>query len=361
MASLTNHADFLKATRDQRVVTKDMLLNEATKNTYFFFSRMLTGSQKKFKGGTKLVDKIQGTTSGNFSFYSPNHEFSPTQTDTLTDVEVQWAFAQDHYVIIDETAQLNSGDPYAYLDYVKSLEMDCMVDMINGMEEALWKTPDNAVHEASSADPQEPYSILCFVTRDGLEPSSTNGGATNDFTTIMSVDPSNDSWFQNANNTYTAATPDDPEAGLIASFDDMRLQIGFEFPDPLSKYSESDDKQKYCIVTSRDGVVFYKSRLRMGNDRMERLSDPSIMGPQFEGIPIKYVSELDQQGWTANQPDYIWLNLNFLFPIFHTNRFMYEVIRDGGPKQPTSVVNFKFSWYNLFCRSRRRQGRTYAA
>ena len=37
MASLTNHADFLKATRDQRVVTKDMLLNEATKNTYFFF------------------------------------------------------------------------------------------------------------------------------------------------------------------------------------------------------------------------------------------------------------------------------------------------------------------------------------
>lgn len=359
--SILNHSDFLKATRDQRVVGKDQLLNEATKHTYFFFSNMMKRSGKKFKGGTKLVDKIQGTTSGNFSFYSPNDEFSPSQSDTLTDIEVNWAFAQGHYVLIDETATLNAGDPLAYLDYVKSLEQDCMVDIVNGLETALWKTPDNSVHEASAADPREPYSILCFITRDGLEPSSTNGGATNDFTTIETVDPSNDTWFKNANNTYSAASPDDPDSGLIAAFDDMVLQINFETPDPLSKYTESEEKQKFVIATSRDGVTFFKSRLRQVNDRMERLSDPSIMGPQFEGVPIKYVSELDSQGWTANQPDYLFVNMNYLYPWFHTDRYMSEKIADGGAKQPNSTVVFKFMWYNLICRSRRRQGRIYAA
>lgn len=360
--SLVNHRDFLEATRDQRVVSKDVLLNETTKNNYFFFSQMMKRSEKKFKGGTKLVDKIQGESNGSFSFYSPNDEFAPQQIDTLKTIEVNWAFAQSHYVLIKETAVLNAGDPIAYLDYVKSLEQSCVVDTIDGLEEALWDTPDSATMESSSADPRVSYSLLCYNTRDGLAPSSTNGGVTGaDWTTLQNLAPSTESWYRNKFKSYNAATPDDPDSGLISSFDDIVLQTKFEMPDALRKYGQDDDLKKHCITTSRDGITFYKARLRALNDRMEMLRDPAINGPQFNGVPLIYVAELDNQGWTDNQPDYLFWNFNYLIPWFHTDMYLDEVITDGGSKQPNSTVIYKFTWYNLICRSRRRQGRVFAA
>lgn len=361
--ALIQHRDFLESTRDQRVVGREVLLNEATKNTYFFFSNMFMSVEEHFRGGTKLVDKIQGDSAGSFSFYSPNDEFSPRQVDTLTPIEVNWAFAQSHYVLIRETAGLNSGDPIAYLDYIKSLEQGCVVDTINGLEEALWASPNVETMEAVNADPREPYSILAFITRDGLAPAAGNGGVTAgtaDWTTVETVDPVQKTFFQNKFVSYASATPDDETTGLIAAFDDIVLQTHFEIPDPYRRYAESEDLRKYCITTSRDGVTFYKARMRAANDRLDYLNDPMVRGPQYEGIPIKYVSELDNQGWTDNQPDYLFLNLNFLVPFFHTDMYMDEVVTDGGSKQPNSTVVYKFTWYNLINRSRRRQGRIFA-
>jgi hypothetical protein len=363
MAGLLSHRDFLEATRDQRVVGRGQILNEATKNTYFFFSRLFKEVADHYKGGTKLVDKIQGETAGSFSFYSPNDEFSPRQVDTLTPIEVNWVFAQSHYVLIAETAVLNAGDPSAYLDYIKTLEQGCVVDTINGLEEALWATPNIETMEAVNADPREPYSILAFITRDGLAPSSTNGGVaagTADWTTVESVNPSSKPWFRNKFVSYASGSPDNVDTGLIAAFDDIVLQTHFEIPDPMTRYGESEDLRKFAIVTSRDGQTFYKARMRAANDRLDQLNDPAVRGPQYEGVPIIYVSELDNQGWTDNQPDYLFLNLNFLMPFFHSTMYMDEKITDGGSKQPNSTVVWKFSWYNLIIRSRRRQGRIFA-
>jgi len=361
MAGILSHADFLKATRDVRMVPKETLLNETTKNTYFFFSKMMKGAEDSFRGGTKLVDKIQGSAAGTFSFYNPNDEFSPSQNDTLVPIEVNWAFGESHYVIIRETAALNSGDPNAYLDYVKSLEQACVVDTVNGMEEALWAGPNPDTMESSTATTREAYSIPCFVTRDGLEPSGSIDNATDPWSTIETVDPSNDTWFKNKFGTYTASDPTHAVTGLIPAFDDIVLQTQFETPDPLTKYSESESAQKNVIVTNRDGIVAYKKALRAVNDRMDSLQDPQIRGPQYEGVPLKYVAECDNLGWTDDKPDYLFLNLNYLKPFFHTGMYMDEVITDGGSKQPNSTVVYKFTWYNLLCRSRRRQGRIYSS
>ena len=365
MAGLSANADFLAATRDVRMVGKDVMLNEATKGTYFFFSRMLRKAYDKFKGGTKLVDKIQGKTSGSFAWYDPNDEFSPEQKDVTTQIAVEWAFAKADYTLIDETIQLNAGDSNAYFSYVKSLELDCMVSKVNGLEESLWSKPKQTKMEASAATQREMYSIPAYVTRDGEVPAAGNGGLHADdstaWTTIAPVTPGNDAWYKNASTTYTLAPPDDADAGLLASFDNMSMQVEFEMPSGIQNWSSDETINNQVICTSRDGVVFYKSRLRASNDRMERLRDPGIVGPQFEGIPVRRVTELDGHGWTNNQPDYFWLNLNYMYPYFHTNRFMSEKITVGGPKQPNSTVVYKFSWVNLICRSRRRQGRIYGA
>ena len=356
MPNLVSFADFQAATRDVKVTPKENLLNEALKNNYFL-SEMLRGrgNDKRFQGGTKLVEKIQGDTNGSFAFYSPNDEFSPSQTDTLRTVEAPWAFAKSEYVYTDETTVLNAGDPNAYIDLKKSYELACAVDTVNGMEAALWATPSNSTMESAAADPRVAYSIPAFVTSDGNMPSG--------FSTLMNLSATANTWWKNKANTYTAATPDDTEAGLIAALDDIVLQVQFDMPTglPGQKWSDNDSKRKQVICTNRDGVVFYKSRLRAANDRMESLKDPGISGPQFEGLPVIYVAQLDSAGWSSNQPNYYVLNLTHLFPVFHSEWFMKEKQTDGGAKQPNTHVTYKFTWYNLFCRSRRRQGYVAAA
>lgn len=367
MPKLVEFADFISATRDVKVTPPSTLLSEATKNTYFMGTMWQGHSEKDvFRGGKNLTERIQGVDAGNFGFYSPNDELSPNQQDTLKEVAVPWAFGQSHYVFTEETIGLNEGDTNAYVELKKSYEKQTVIDIVNGMEEALWADPNYDTMELASADPKIPYSIPCFVTQDGEVPASGNGGIASGstaWTNIETLPPGTNTWWKNKSANYTAGSEDDPDSGLLATFDDIVLQVGFDMPTgiPGQMWSDNETKRRQCFVTNRDGIVFYKSRLRQANDRMDSLKDPGIRGPQFEGIPIKYAAELDNAGWTANQPDYFCLNFSFLFPYMRSGWFMKEKLTDGGAKQPNTHVVYKFVHYNLFCRSRRRQGRVSAS
>lgn len=367
MPGMPTFVDFLKATRDVVLTPKESLLHEATKNTYFL-DRMLKGSgvDKTFQGGTKIVDRVLGENAGTFAFYNPNAVESPSQRQTMRSLEVPWAFARSYYPFTDEETDLNTGDPNAYKNLKRAYEQSCLVDTVNGMEDALWALPNADTMETPAIQTRAAYSLLAFNTRDGLVPASGNGGlatGSSAWTTLATVPniSTTNTWFKNKFGSYTAATPDDPDAGLIAAFDDLILQVKFDMPNGLKKYSENEGLQKMVIVTSRDGVVFYKARLRALNDRMDMLKDPAISGPQYQGIPVEYVSTLDGLGWTDNQPDYLFYNLNFVVPFFHSKWYMLDKLTDGASTQPNSHVMWKFTWYNLFPRSRRRLGRIYAA
>ena len=63
---------------------------------------------------------------------------------------------------------------------------------------------------------------------------------------------------------------------------------------------------------------------------------------------------------SAGTPSFCWINLEFLFPVFHAEKYMAEdgPIR-GSVNQPFSWAVLQHRIYNLFCRSRRRQGKIY--
>lgn len=361
MSSLPSFSDFLIATRDQKFTKKDTLLNEATKQNYFL-SRMLKGQDvtKVFKGGDLIKEQINAADAGTFSFYGPGMKFSPTQRNTLKEVSVPWAYAQAHVVYTDEETTLNEGDPDRFLNLKKAYEQTCMVDTINGIEKNLWASPNSDTMENAGAEVKQAYSIPTFVTRDGAVPSAGNGGiaaGSGAWSTIETVPVATNDWFKNAVGTYDVSDLASDGNVLLSEFDRMVNQVQFKMPSALEKWSESDDLKKMVIPTSNDGTVVYKAALRAANDRMDMLKDPAIMGPQFQGIPVEYVSELDNAGWTVGQPDYFFLNLEYLSPFFHNSWYMKDRMKDGGATQPTTNVMYKFTWYNLFCRSRRRQGR----
>ena len=87
----------------------------------------------------------------------------------------------------------------------------------------------------------------------------------------------------------------------------------------------------------------------------------------YSGIPIKYISTLDTalvdngSALETGKPFFYFINLNYLYPIFHTEKYMTEKEPLQHPRQPFSYVVWKTTYYNLFMRSRKRQGLISAA
>lgn len=365
MPGLPTFADFLTATKAHKITTAKEILNEAVKQTYLL-AEALRGmdSAKIVRGGSKIIDDIQLSDAGTFEFYSPNAEFSPTDTDTLKQIEVGWRFAKTHYAFNDETITLNEGNPEdIYVDLKRKYQQTAATDMMNGMENALWATPVATTMESGSGENPPAFSLPTFVNEQTY-------GLPSGFTTIMAVNPTSESRWRPQQVSYDAANPSAETNGLLAGFDDMFLDVRFESPDSASAYFENDRLRKMKILTNKDGHKLYKRTLRAGNDHFISPQDPAYNNPTYAGIPVKYIQATDAAlldltngtAWASGRPRFMWLNFEYLFPIYHTKGYMEQVgPKDGGIGQPFSHAVFFRNWYNWFCRSRQRQGIVYPA
>lgn len=234
--------------------------------------------------------------------------------------------------------------------------------MFNGMEAALFAYPSATAMEADAG--KVAYSLLAFLDEIGTDHHWPG------FTTVMGVDPATETRWRNKIKTYDSANPFDEETGIIAGMDDLFLQVEYTAPETASEYFENDTLRKMKILTNREGTTKYKQALRRANDRLVSPQDPAYNSPVYSGVPVKYIASLDTaladqesavagtaRAWQAGAPRYLFLNFNYIFPFFHSNQYMVSTgpIR-GGVRQPDSWAVYKFVYYNIFLRSRQRQG-----
>lgn len=361
MPALTTYTDFLLATKTHKITGANDILNDAVKQTYLL-SEMLKGRDHAeiVRTGSRIKDTIKLTDSGSFEFYVPNATFTPQDRDTLTDVTIDWRFAVVNHGFADETISLNEGNSEdIFVNLKKKMNMDCKTDMMNGMEDALFDVPDAATMENGMGAMPPANSIMSFISED------TTNFHPPGYTTIMGVDPANEEGWRPQVTNFDSANPGDDAQGLFAAFDEMFLDVRFESPDSNSEYFENDRLRKMKILTNKDGHTLYKRLLRAGNDSFQDRQDPEYNNPRYAGIPVKYITALNTRNldfangtpWATGQPRFIWLNLMYLFPIFHTRGYMQQVGPiAGGINQPFAHAVYYRNWYNLFCRSRKRQG-----
>ena len=372
MPNLTTFADFLKATKVHKITSATEILNDAVKNSYMM-GEMTRGmaDAEIVRTGQSIKDDIQLTDTGTFQFYSPNPTFNVSDLDVLSETAQNWRFGVSYYGFNDETMDLNGEageDTFVNLKYSK--RQAAFTDMWNGMENALWAVPVAATMEGTGASSDTPpaMSIPAFVNEgtNGLFPG---------FTTVEGLNPATETRWVPQQSTYDSTDVASEASGILAAFDEMWLKVNFESPDGGSSYFENDRLRKMKIISNLDGIKIYKRLLRAGNDRFVSPQDPAYQSPEYAGIPLKYISTLNTQtleitgGTTASgiayptgKPRYFWLNLAYLFPIFHAQAYMKEMDPiSGGINMPFSHAVFFRTWYNLFCRSRQRQGIVYPA
>lgn len=352
--ALVNFQDYVLATNERVITDPQNILSEATKKTYLFGS-MISGfdADVVVQAGKKITDRLQFNAGSQFGFYQPNQTFSPIIEDLLTNIEANWRFAKDAYAWTDHEIELNVGSAsgedrrIAFKNLKKSKQQGCEISLYNGLDACLWATPDKAQME--NADGQRPYSIPCFITEDGLGPWSGN---------LMGVDPSTQAKWRNQVSTYSAATID---ATLVPAFEDQWLKLRFKSPKSGSAAFVETQWKKFMIATDLQGRKKYVQLTREANDNPVAAGRGdmgwALKEATFGGIPVEYIEELDNRGYTTGQPRYFFLNFMFLHPVVHGKRWMWETDPiAGGQGQPYSWAVYKDCWFNLFVRSRRRQG-----
>lgn len=362
MPSLANFNAFVRATGVKIATSPDKILNDATKNTYML-GRMLKGrdAAQSVQSGKKIEDRVQLSDNGTFQFMSPNEDLDIQNVDNLTPIEVNWRFAVDHYSYTEQEVELNSGDAQTYYkNLLKSKRQACKTSTFNGMEDALWAQPSKSGME--SAGGKIPYSIPAFITTDGLAPSG--------FSAVEGLDPSTESAWRNQTETYDASNVTDPQDGLVRAMDRMWHKVRFVAPSGgPQEYFDNDMLQKMVIATNLDGITLLQSLTRDANDRLTPANNLGWVAGKvtYAGLPIEYVSTLDTAllnsgaAIPSGQPWFYYINLNFLYPIFHSRKYMSEKDPKEHPRQPYSYVVWNTTWYNMFCRSRKRQGLVSAA
>lgn len=357
MPSLQSFSAFVQSTGVKIASSPDDIVNDAVKNTYFL-GRMLKGrdTTESVQSGQKIVDRIQLNDVGTAEFYHPNEDLDIQNVDSMISISVDWRFIADHYSYTQQEVTLNTGDPQTYYkNLLKSKRQACHTSLYNKMENALWATPSNSGMEASSG--KVPYSIPALITEDGLAPSG--------FTTLQTVNPTNEAGWRNQVENYDPDNITDTNDGLVRAMDRMWYKVQFVAPTGgMQEYHESDMLQKMVIATNLDGVTIIQTLTRDANDRLTPANNLGWIAGKalYAGLPLDYVSTLNTalvnsgSAIEAGKPWFYYINLNYLYPIYHSDKYMTEEEPMKHPRQPFSRVVWKNTYYNLFMRSRKRQG-----
>jgi len=239
------------------------------------------------------------------------------------------------------------------------------------MEDGLFAAPSNADMEGTSGT--KPYSLPTFIT------GATNGASFGASNEIQNIDPTAEAKWRNKTATYDpdSITTFDALADVIfPAFDSMYMDVQFMPPPSHQEYFENPSLNAMFIACSRRGQRAYVGCLRASQDTFVTGSrqDPSYMKPQYSGVDLEYVSELDtaaiydntfegtgtgvdeSSGTTDAGPRYYFINANYLKFVFHTTRYFYQHPTMKHPNQPFTTVMPVDCWHDFICRSRQRQG-----
>lgn len=350
---------------------------EAQKRTYFL-SRLLQGDHlERIQGGQKIKDVIIFDDASTMTDYQPNDTFTYQMPQVQTQHAAPWRFTMDHASWTDHEEALNEGitmeaKKAEYKKLKETIYARAVTSMMNGFENRLWASPHGQKAEMESDSGRTPYSIPALLNEE------TNG-LPYGWTTVEQVNPATESNWKPTKVLYDYNDPvdlDGSQNGLLDAFEDMLLRLTWNPPkwEEGKRYFEKPgDERTRVIACSRYGMTLFKYVCRERNDRLISVNNPAIPGINFNGIDLEYVNALDSaalyatgsagtyntetaSATTTQGPRYYWLDARYLKFFVHGGHFMDRKVLPKNMSQPFTNVMIWDTWWNLFCRSRKRLG-----
>lgn len=353
-AALEAYVDFVTSTGNVHLNKPGDIVNDASLRNYEGFN-IFGRSKRALQGGNQIKTSILLSDPATASTYKPGDAATIVNNQNLSQATANWRFFRDYMTFVEAELLLNEGGGgdamfQQFVNLRDSKWQATTTSMFNEIARLLVATPANSTMEASSGE--KPFSYRTFATSDGLAPSG--------FTTVMGINPTSESNWRNQNTTYDKDAMFDPDTGLIAGFTAMKNLIRFQQPSVNvdgSKFTDSDLKN--CVVlTNKEGLNDYIKVLRASNDFTRvGTQDPDYPEPVYWGVTIQADEALDDQSvFSAGSPDFFFINGNYMELVFHSKKWFQKTKELRNANQPDSAVVWVDTYWNLVCRSRRRQG-----
>lgn len=345
---LLQFQDFITATNENKFTEPTDIINDAVSRKFILTDAMRgRDNDELVQSGATITDRWQGAYGSQFGYYDPNTQFSPSIDDTLSKLQAKWVFAKDCFVWTDQEIELNAGDrKIQFVRLAKSKRQAREVSTIQGIEAAIMATPNFNTMEALSATGGRPYSLLVYAAENGIQPSGWTG-------TIQQLDPVANTNWQNQVTNYAAASID---VTLLGAMEQMWMQMEFQAPPNKDEYFRTTKWNKFKIYTNTDGEKTWVRLTRQSNDRNFPTNDMgwAVNKVVMSGIPINRIDSMDNIGYAIGQPRFMWINYEYIFPVWNSKRYFKEIPPLNSVYQPYTWVSYCDVWYNWFCRSRRR-------
>ncbi len=377
--------DFVLNTGPAFLKGPEDIVNDAVKSTYTL-PRFIYGKSMKdmVQGGNSIKDNILLGADSNAQNYKPNAEFNYRNPQVLSQWSVPWRFTKDEMVWTDQEIGLNTGEmsrgarhhKFKTLKYSK--EQNLYTGLLEFLDDQFWAAPDTT--EMEGTDGETPLSLPCFITETGIAADvstgtlPTNGPDGTAWATVMGIDPAVKTGWQNQAIKYAsigAATGTAPH--LFNAFSKTYYKTKFE---RLPRRGDLSDPTSvpHFIGASLTGISNYEDALRINQDTFVATGrqDPAFAGPQFRGIEMVYMSDLDtaalyedSTGGDGNLATealaditgarYYWVNGKYILKVIHSDRYFFKKRPFSPSKQPYTHICIVDVWHNNVCRSRKRQ------
>ena len=408
--ALSKFADFIASTGPAYLTGPDVLVNEAVERNYLWgeLARGRTGAN--VQSGTEIKDALMLDASNTFEFYKPNATFSYRNPQVIDTISAPWRFAVDHMAFTDHEIELNAGEGLSreglktvYKRLKRQKEQRMVTSLINGMEASLFADPVADQAEIETATGSKPFPLSMLINEIITGSSSPQlgevrgGGKPKGYSSIMGIDPFDEprwgnqvAFYDTSTNSVANAdvanivndpgttgaegTVNVPKGGLLNCFDDMFLKCEYTAPAQFSEYFDNASMRSQIIACSRLGLNQYIDKLRTENDRLVSPQDPAYAQPSYAGIPLRYISKLDNAAMYptntyntatssstesgADRPGarYYFINAEYLSCVLHGRHFFKKSDVMRHPNQPYTSIVLCDTWWNLMARSRQRHG-----
>jgi len=355
-SALSLFTDFFSHTTGPAYLTSPSeVINDAQLRNYEALDAFYR-SKREVQGGTTIKDMILLNDPLTAGTYLPGEAATITNVQGGSTISIPWRFVRVPITWTEAEILLNQGgsgqsktDQFQQFKKLKEFKyQQAYTSLLNKLENLYFASASSATMEANSG--QEPYSVFATVTSTGLAPSG--------FTTVQGINPSSEPKWRNQTASYTASSPLDGDVGIIGGFDEMSQLVAFKRPPNAAQYFSESNWNRLVIFTNREGRRDYMKALRSNNDITRAgPQDPSFGDPVFNNIPVRAAEGLDEAGsFTTGEPDYLFLNMNYIKAVFHRDKFMQVSDVLGFADKPDTKVVWVDSYCNLFNCSRQRQG-----
>ncbi|MDE0914358.1 MAG: hypothetical protein OSB57_04180 [Planctomycetota bacterium] len=385
MTDWTNvFSDFAVATEDTYLKDPKGFLNEASTRTTLL-SMGLKGSANKgiktLQGGENVKEQLFAEYEDTVVDWSPTSDtFELPNPQFLQEHGIPWRFTAVPITWSDVEVELQpdttrDGQYRRLTDLYARKRQHAYGNLMEQMDVRMLNAPNYANQEASAA--LQPYSLPSAITEanSGGYPLAY-GTAEWGNTRYQGFDTSTNAWWKNQTGLYSNIDGHPVGSGtdgsLFEAFDDMMLKTEFKQYPMHAEATASEFGPSVNILCSRWGKRSFMSALRNSNEMLVTTSrqDPAYNTPMYSGIPVQHIERLGtnelykaagsalttEDAADKAGPRFTFWNSEYLCPIFHSSRY-FKMKKPGTyAGQPFRNAIWIDTWWQMFCRSKRRQG-----